>query len=89
MALIGCGIDAAQAQPADEFFRSKRELIFITSSNVGGGYDSYSRLLARHMTKYLPGNPRYRGAEHARRRRHARRQFPLQRRAQGRLGARR
>jgi tripartite-type tricarboxylate transporter receptor subunit TctC len=46
------------AQPADEFFRSKRELFFITSSAVGGGYDSYSRLLARHMTKYLPGNPR-------------------------------
>jgi tripartite-type tricarboxylate transporter receptor subunit TctC len=49
----------AQAQPADEFFRNKRELIFITSSNVGGGYDSYSRLLARYLTKYLPGNPRY------------------------------
>ena len=48
-----------RAQPADEFFRGKRELIFITSSNVGGGYDSYSRLLARYMSKYLPGNPRY------------------------------
>ena len=48
----------AQAQPADEFFRGKRELFFITSSAVGGGYDSYSRLLSRHMTKYLPGNPR-------------------------------
>ena len=52
-------ISPAQAQPADEFFRNKRELIFITSSNVGGGYDSYSRLLARYLTKYLPGNPRY------------------------------
>ena len=52
-------VSPAQAQPADEFFRNKRELIFITSSNVGGGYDSYSRLLARYLTKYLPGNPRY------------------------------
>jgi tripartite-type tricarboxylate transporter receptor subunit TctC len=50
---------SVQAQPADEFFQGKRELIFITSSNVGGGYDSYSRLLARYLTKYLPGNPRY------------------------------
>jgi tripartite-type tricarboxylate transporter receptor subunit TctC len=50
---------SAQAQPADEFFRDRRELIFITSSNVGGGYDSYSRLLARYLSKYLPGNPRY------------------------------
>jgi tripartite-type tricarboxylate transporter receptor subunit TctC len=49
---------AACPQSADEFFRSKRELFFITSSAVGGGYDSYSRLMARHMTKYLPGNPR-------------------------------
>jgi tripartite-type tricarboxylate transporter receptor subunit TctC len=49
----------ATAQPAEEFFRGKRELIFITSSNVGGGYDSYSRLLARYLSKYLPGNPRY------------------------------
>jgi tripartite-type tricarboxylate transporter receptor subunit TctC len=49
----------ATAQPAEEFFRGKRELTFITSSSVGGGYDSYSRLLARYLTKYLPGNPRY------------------------------
>jgi tripartite-type tricarboxylate transporter receptor subunit TctC len=48
---------AASAQPAEEFYRGKRELNLITSSSVGGGYDSYSRLVARHMTKYLPGNP--------------------------------
>ena len=52
-------VSTSRAQPADEFFRGKRELIFITSSNVGGGYDSYSRLLARYLSKYLPGNPRY------------------------------
>jgi tripartite-type tricarboxylate transporter receptor subunit TctC len=49
----------AGAQSAEEFFLSKRELFFITSSAVGGGYDSYSRLLSRHMSKYLPGNPRF------------------------------
>ena len=48
---------AARAQPAEEFYRGKRELNLITSSSVGGGYDSYSRLIARHMGKYLPGNP--------------------------------
>src|SRR5687767_4826115 len=59
-ALIGGGWlnSAAQAQSEDAFFRNRRELIFITSSAPGGGYDSYSRLLSRHMTKYLPGNPR-------------------------------
>jgi tripartite-type tricarboxylate transporter receptor subunit TctC len=60
VAAIAVGpVSTSHAQPADEFFRGKRELIFITSSNVGGGYDSYSRLLARYLSKYLPGNPRY------------------------------
>jgi tripartite-type tricarboxylate transporter receptor subunit TctC len=48
---------AAQAQSADEFFRGKKEFNLITSSSAGGGYDQYSRLVARHMSKYLPGNP--------------------------------
>ena len=47
----------ASAQTADEFYRGKKEINIITSSSVGGGYDSYSRLVARHMNKYLPGNP--------------------------------
>jgi tripartite-type tricarboxylate transporter receptor subunit TctC len=52
-----CMTSAATAQPAEEFFRGKKELNLITSSAAGGGYDSYSRLLAHHMSKYLPGNP--------------------------------
>jgi tripartite-type tricarboxylate transporter receptor subunit TctC len=51
------GPQSASAQSAEDFFRTKRELTFITSSAVGGGYDSYSRLLAHHMSRYLPGNP--------------------------------
>lgn len=62
-----CGVIAASvttfsaavtyAQSPEEFYRTKRELILITSSAVGGGYDQYSRMVARHMGKYLPGNP--------------------------------
>jgi tripartite-type tricarboxylate transporter receptor subunit TctC len=48
---------AAQSQPAEEFFRGKKEMNLITSSSAGGGYDQYSRLVARHMSKYMPGNP--------------------------------
>jgi tripartite-type tricarboxylate transporter receptor subunit TctC len=47
----------ARAQSAEDFYRGKKELILITSSSVGGGYDQYSRLVGRYMTKYLPGNP--------------------------------
>ena len=25
--------------------------------SAGGGYDQYSRLIARHLSKYVPGNP--------------------------------
>jgi tripartite-type tricarboxylate transporter receptor subunit TctC len=55
--LAACEPPTADAQSADEFFRGRKDLNLITSSAVGGGYDSYSRLLARHMSKYLPGNP--------------------------------
>jgi tripartite-type tricarboxylate transporter receptor subunit TctC len=55
-----CAIAAgtnARAQSAEDFYRGKRELNLITSSSVGGGYDQYSRLVGRYMTRYLPGNP--------------------------------
>src|SRR5882762_10691382 len=47
----------ARAQSAVDFYRGKKELVLVTSSSVGGGYDQYSRLIGRYMTKYLPGNP--------------------------------
>ncbi len=50
-------MSTAAAQSAEEFFRARRELNLVVSSAVGGGYDSYSRLIAHHMSKYLPGNP--------------------------------
>jgi tripartite-type tricarboxylate transporter receptor subunit TctC len=49
-------VSAAQAQTPAEFFRGKR-LTLITSASVGGGYDQYARLLARHMPRFIPGNP--------------------------------
>src|SRR5437016_10311899 len=54
---LACAIIGAQAQSAEDFYRGKKELNLITSSSVGGGYDQYSRLVARHMGKYLPGTP--------------------------------
>ena len=37
----------ARAQNAVDFYRGKKELILVTSSSVGGGYDQYSRLIGR------------------------------------------
>jgi hypothetical protein len=38
------------------FFQGKRVRI-VVGSDPGGGYDAWSRLLARGFAKYLPGNP--------------------------------
>ena len=46
----------AQAQTPAEFFRGK-QITLITSASVGGGYDQYARLLAKHMPRFIPGNP--------------------------------
>jgi tripartite-type tricarboxylate transporter receptor subunit TctC len=44
----------AAAQPDTAFYRGKT-MTWIVATGPGGGYDSYSRLIARHMQKYLPG----------------------------------
>lgn len=49
-------VTSAQAQTPAEFFRGKR-ITLITSASVGGGYDQYARLLAKHMPRFIPGNP--------------------------------
>jgi tripartite-type tricarboxylate transporter receptor subunit TctC len=41
---------------ADDFYKGK-SISLVIASNVSGGYDTYGRLLARHMGKYLAGNP--------------------------------
>lgn len=38
------------------FYRGKTVRIIVGFS-AGGGYDQYSRLIGRHLSKHLPGNP--------------------------------
>ncbi len=40
-----------------QFYKGKT-MRLIVSSSPGGGNDTYSRLLARHITKHIPGRPR-------------------------------
>lgn len=49
------GQDAA-GDAVEQFYRGKTINIYVGSA-VGGGYDGYARLLARHFGKYIPGNP--------------------------------
>src|SRR4029453_16776281 len=49
-------VSAASAQSPAEFYKGKNVDLYIGYS-VGGGYDPYARMLARHMGKHIPGNP--------------------------------
>ena len=39
-----------------DFYRSKTVRIII-GSGAGGTYDIYSRLMSKHMPRFIPGNP--------------------------------
>ena len=51
-----CRLCLVHAQSPAEFYKGKTIELDIGAS-VGGGYDLYARMLARHMGKYIPGNP--------------------------------
>lgn len=46
----------ASASAQEPFYKGKTIRIIVGAS-AGGGYDTYSRTIARHMGKYIPGNP--------------------------------
>ncbi len=57
--LLACAcfaVSAAQAQTPADFYKGKTVDLYIGYS-VGGGYDLYARLLARHLGQHIPGNP--------------------------------
>jgi hypothetical protein len=39
-----------------DFYKGKN-LVIIVGTAPGGGFDTYSRILARHIVKHIPGNP--------------------------------
>ncbi|MGE0629128.1 MAG: Bug family tripartite tricarboxylate transporter substrate binding protein [Hyphomicrobiaceae bacterium] len=41
---------------ADEFYKGKT-VTFVVGFSAGGGFDTYTRLIARHFGKHLPGKP--------------------------------
>jgi tripartite-type tricarboxylate transporter receptor subunit TctC len=54
--LTACGQNADKQQTVEEFYRGN-PIRIIVGGSPGGGYDVLSRMLARHMPKYIPGNP--------------------------------
>jgi hypothetical protein len=46
----------ASADPIEDFYRGKQIKIYVRAA-PGGNYDVYSRVLGRHITRHIPGNP--------------------------------
>jgi tripartite-type tricarboxylate transporter receptor subunit TctC len=46
----------ADADPVADFYRGK-DLRLIISASVGGGYDVYARVVAKHLADHLAGHP--------------------------------
>jgi tripartite-type tricarboxylate transporter receptor subunit TctC len=51
--LLLCNSAAAQEPP----FYDGKTLTIVVANAPGGGYDANARALARHMKRYIPGNP--------------------------------
>ena len=79
-ALLALTATAAIADPVEDFYKGK-QLRFVIRAAPGGNYDLYMRLLARHITRYMPGHPEALPGEHARGRGPHRAQLHAQRRA--------
>ena len=57
VALAAVPKPAAAATDVESFYKSKVLTMYIGVS-AGGGYDAYARMVARHIVRFIPGNPR-------------------------------
>jgi tripartite-type tricarboxylate transporter receptor subunit TctC len=48
---------AANPSYAQESFYKGKTLTFVVGASPGGGFDVYTRIIARYMSKYIPGSP--------------------------------
>src|ERR1700704_2108703 len=58
LCIVACvtAVAPAGAQSVEQFYRSN-QLVFLVGHDAGGGYDLYTRTLARHIVKHIPGQP--------------------------------
>ena len=53
---LGVFGSTAGADPVADFYRGKTVRLLVAGS-AGGGYDTVSRLVAKHIGRHIPGNP--------------------------------
>ena len=47
---------AGEAASLEDFYKGK-SIRIVVGFSAGGGFDTYARAIARHMSKHIPGNP--------------------------------
>ena len=55
LALLVC-LAVSPTVSAEDFYKGKT-VRFIVGSEPGGGYDTYTRMIARHISQHIPGKP--------------------------------
>jgi len=56
VAAMAINVLHARADAVEDFYKGKQVTI-IVGYGSGGGYDVYARVLARHLGRFIPGNP--------------------------------
>jgi tripartite-type tricarboxylate transporter receptor subunit TctC len=56
ISVIVLAFATAGPAPAADYFAGKT-IEFVAGSDVGGGYDIYTRAIARHIARHIPGSP--------------------------------
>jgi tripartite-type tricarboxylate transporter receptor subunit TctC len=54
---FGSAVLASAATPNQPPFFAGKAVTITVATGAGGGYDAYTRLLARHLSQHIPGNP--------------------------------
>jgi hypothetical protein len=53
---VSLSLISVRAASVEDFYKGKT-IQFIVGGTAGGGYDTYTRLIARHFPQYVPGKP--------------------------------
>ena len=56
-AMVAAAANPAHAQADEAAFYKGKQVSLIIAAAVGGGYDLYARLVARHLGRHIPGAP--------------------------------
>jgi tripartite-type tricarboxylate transporter receptor subunit TctC len=54
--LFSAILSASEARAAEDFYRGK-SIRIVVGFSAGGGFDTYARAIARHLSKHIPGQP--------------------------------